>query len=98
MTWQISMPGSLGRGYDDIDLAPPASSPASLGFSPSTGDWQPPTWYWLISAASAGLSAFHGYKRNESVGWAIVWGLLGGAFPIITPAIAFAEGYGEPKR
>lgn len=59
-------------------------------------------WFWLfykiLSAASAGVSAYHGYKRNDgSVGWAIVWGVLGGAFPIITPAIAVAEGFGEPK-
>ena len=53
---------------------------------------------WAVaSVASTGLSAYHGYKRNNSVGWAIVWGLLGGAFPIITPAVAFAQGFGEPK-
>lgn len=51
----------------------------------------------VASIASTGLSAYHGYKRNDSVGWAIVWGLLGGIFPIITPAIAFAQGFGEKK-
>lgn len=54
------------------------------------------TWA-VLSAASAGASAYHGYKRNDSVGWAVVWGLLGGAFPVITPAIALAQGFGEPK-
>ncbi len=52
----------------------------------------------VLSAASAGASAYHGYKRNDSVGWAVVWGLLGGAFPVITPAIALAQGFAEPKR
>lgn len=53
----------------------------------------------LISTASMGLSAYHGYKRNDgSVGWAVGWGLLGGIFPVITPAIAFAQGLGEKKR
>jgi hypothetical protein len=55
------------------------------------------TWA-VLSAASAGASAYHGYKRNDSVGWAVVWGLLGGAFPVITPAIALAQGFGQPKR
>ena len=49
----------------------------------------------LIVAASIGLSAFHGYRRNQSVGWAIWWALMGGLFPIVTPAIAFAQGFGK---
>lgn len=51
-----------------------------------------------ISIASMALSTYHGYKRNDSVGWAIAWGLLGGLFPVITPAIALAQGFGERKR
>lgn len=55
------------------------------------------TFYQILAAASAGVSAYHGYKRNNgSVGWAIVWGFLGGAFPVITPSIALAEGFAEP--
>lgn len=51
----------------------------------------------VLAAASTGISAYHGYKRNDSVGWAIVWGLLGGMFPIIVPAVALAEGFAKPK-
>jgi hypothetical protein len=43
------------------------------------------------------LGAYHGYKRNNSVGWAIAWGLLGSIFPIITIPIAFAQGFGKRK-
>lgn len=50
-----------------------------------------------LSLASAGASAYHGYKRNDSVGWAVAWGLLGGIFPVITPAIALAQGFGKRK-
>lgn len=51
---------------------------------------------WAVAAvASVAVSTYHGYRRNNSVGWAIVWGLLGGLFPIITPAVAFAQGFGE---
>lgn len=52
----------------------------------------------VASVASAGLSAYHGYIRNnESLGWALGWGILGSMFPVITPAIALAQGFGKPR-
>lgn len=48
----------------------------------------------LVSATAC---TYHGYRRNQSVGWALVWGLLGAAFPIITPTIAVAQGFGEKR-
>lgn len=56
-----------------------------------------PVGWGLLSAASSGLSAYHGYKQSHSVGWAVVWGVLGALFPVITPAIAFAQGFGKRK-
>jgi len=53
-------------------------------------------WY-SVSLVSMGACVYHGYKRNNSVGWAIAWGLLGGLFPIITPIIAVAQGFGKPR-
>ena len=50
-----------------------------------------------LSLGSMALSAYHGYKRNDSVGWAIWWGFLGSVFPVLTPAIAFAQGFGQRK-
>lgn len=52
----------------------------------------------LIGLASVGLSTFHGYRRNQSVPWAVGWGIMGAVFPVITPAIAFAQGFGEPIK
>jgi hypothetical protein len=53
---------------------------------------------WQIARyASVGASAYHGFKRNQSVGWAIAWGLLGGLAPVITPAVALAQGFGKRK-
>lgn len=52
----------------------------------------------VASAASSAACAYHGYKRNNSVGWAIGWAILGGMFPIIAPVIAFAQGFGEPAK
>jgi hypothetical protein len=56
-----------------------------------------PLWT-LLSMASAGASAFHGYRRNQSVGWAVAWGAAGAVFPVITPAIAVAQGFGERAK
>jgi len=52
----------------------------------------------VVSTASMAASAYHGYKRNKSVGWAIVWGAMGAIFPVITPVIAVAEGYAKPAK
>jgi hypothetical protein len=54
--------------------------------------------YTVLAVASTGLSAYHGYKRNESIGWALWWGFCGGLFPVVTPAIAFAQGFGQPHK
>lgn len=54
--------------------------------------------YGVIATASMAVSAYHGYKRNNSVGWALVWGAFGAVFPVITPVIAVAEGYGKRAK
>lgn len=56
-----------------------------------------PLWT-LLSTASACAGAFHGYRRNQSVGWAVAWGAAGAVFPVITPVIAVAQGFGERAK
>jgi hypothetical protein len=51
----------------------------------------------IAGVAGAALGAYHGYKRNESVGWAIGWSLLGGLVPVIVIPLAFAQGLGKRK-
>lgn len=51
----------------------------------------------LVRVAIIGAAAYHGYRRNSSVGWAIGWGLLAGLTPPITLGIAIAEGFGKPR-
>lgn len=52
-----------------------------------------------LSLVSSGLAAYHGYKRHRgSIGWAIGWGALGALFPVLTPAVAFAEGFAKPMK
>lgn len=43
-------------------------------------------------------AVYHGYKRNESVGWAVVWGILGSAFWPIAAPVMIAQGFGQPKK
>jgi len=50
----------------------------------------------IVSAAGAGLGAYHGYSRNRNVGWALWWALMGGVFPVVTVPIAIAQGFGRP--
>jgi hypothetical protein len=52
----------------------------------------------LVAAASSAASAWHGYRRNNSVGWALWWALMGGMFPVITPVIGVAQGWGKRRR
>ncbi len=55
-------------------------------------------WIWGVAAtASMAVSAFHGYRRNQSVGWALWWAFMGATFPVITPVIAVAQGFGKRK-
>lgn len=52
----------------------------------------------VISALSAAVSGYHGYKRNDSAEWGAAWFLLGAVFPVVTPTVAFAQGFGERAR
>jgi hypothetical protein len=51
--------------------------------------------YAIAGLAGTGIGAYHGYKRNESVGWAIVWAFLGGIAPVVVIPVAFAQGIGK---
>ena len=55
-------------------------------------------WGDLRGILPAAASGYHGYKRNQSVGWAVGWFVLGGMFPIVTPVIAVAHGFTKPAK
>jgi hypothetical protein len=65
----------------------------------TTVEWRVPWWYSTLSTVSGAVCFYHGYKRNDSFGWALGWGLLGMMFPIITPIVAVAQkpGFAKPK-
>ncbi len=53
--------------------------------------------YALAGVAGTAIGAYHGYKRNDSVGWAVAWALLGGLAPIVVIPVAYAQGIGKRK-
>jgi len=42
--------------------------------------------------------AYHGYKRNNSIAWALVWSVLGGSMPFFTIPVSVAQGFGKRKK
>lgn len=54
--------------------------------------------YGIAGIAGAAVGAYHGYKRNDSVGWAIVWSLLGSVAPVVVIPVAYAQGIGKHKQ
>ena len=56
------------------------------------------TGYGLLSTAGVALGAYHGYKRTDSVGWAVGWAVLGGLFPFVTIPVSIAQGFGEREK
>lgn len=103
--------GLLEHGFGaDPPAAMPSDEQAALESGATnldevtvTGDPNAPvpfyesTAYRLFALAGAGVGAYHGYKRNDSVWWALGWGFLGSIFPIFVIPIAFAQGIGKPK-
>lgn len=54
--------------------------------------------WWTLAAGSGALSAFHGYRRSNSIPKALGWFMAGTILPIPTVVIAIAQGYAKPKR
>lgn len=51
-----------------------------------------------VRPISSTASFYHGYKRNGgSLGWGIGWMILGGLFPLLTPTVGVAQGWGKRK-
>jgi len=85
-------PNDFGLEEGMMGLGEPTDSSA-----PSSSIFESPA-YQALGVVGMGVGAYHGYKRNNSVGWAVGWAILGGMFPIIVIPVAFAQGIGKPKR
>lgn len=94
-SWNDLSTALLAKGISgtEIDFAR-SQAAVTMGVS------RTPAWLKLILAASAGVSAYHGYKRHENgkhpILWALGWGFLGSIAPVITPAVGFAQGISTP--
>jgi hypothetical protein len=86
--WNITVQGLISAGVP-IEVVQAGASAASHA---KTEFWKDG-----LTLASAVLSAFHGARRNNSVVWGAWWFLMGSTFPIFTPVIALAQGFGKRK-
>lgn len=98
-TLMMPMLPIAGNRLTPINAQPP---PNLFGLADDTEPTKLPPWmkftYSLLGLGASGALVYHGYKRHEgSVGWSLVWGLLGGLVWPITLPIAFAQGIGKPK-
>ena len=99
VAYQPSSASRIGGGSVVVPLySNPGQALTPFGADPKfpepAGGW---ALWGVISTASMAASAYHGYKRNNSVGWAIGWALLGGMFPVITIPVSLAQGFGKRK-
>lgn len=88
------LPGlqSLNGAVDSVSMRP-------MGYLGKDSSARP-VWSYAMgvaSFASMGLLGYHGYKRNDSVGWALVWGVFGSIVWPVTVPIALVQGLGKPK-
>jgi len=83
-----------------LPSSPPAPAPTGTGARVVTPEPAPVTslLWTALRAVSVGASAYHGTRRNDSVAWGVTWGLLGWFAPVITPAVAAAQGFGKRQR
>jgi hypothetical protein len=95
-------PAGQAADADPFATTPAAPTTPTPAASTGYGLYQPPLpapLWWTLVSASIALSTFHGIKRHRgSIPWGLGWGLLGGLFPIVVPAIAIAQGLGTPIK
>jgi hypothetical protein len=74
------------NGYNTIN-APAEKKASPLAIAAGT-----------LGTVTSILGAYHGYKRNQSVGWAFGWFVFGGLFWPFALPLMFATGFGKPKK
>jgi hypothetical protein len=76
------VPGMLGDGETKPSVSTAVSDVVNSG---------------AFKTVSTVASIYHGYRRNDSVLWALAWGLASRIAPLVTPTVAAAQGYGRRK-
>jgi hypothetical protein len=70
---------------------------AALAWLNTTGKFSSSSIWGVLSVVSAAASGYHGYKRNGTIGGAMLWFVLGGLFPVFVPVVAVAQGFNKKK-
>lgn len=81
------MPDSMGPPEAITFVPPPSPEPSPLA-----------TFGKVLSLVGAAGGAYHGYKRNDSIGWAFGWSIFGGMLPIFAIPVYLAQGFAKPKK
>ncbi len=100
LEWLVEIPPQ-GNASNLPPLGPPAAIvPAQPGaVVPAAAQYSlGAKLYAAAGVAAFGACIYHGYKRNDSLAWALVWGLAGGFFPVVAVPIAVAQGFGERRQ
>jgi hypothetical protein len=87
---------TAGAAADDVATLRANAAPTT-STAPKVAGWYGSSWHRALQMAGGAALTYHGYKRNGSVLWAMLWGMLGGAAPLIAGPIAAAQGFGKPK-
>lgn len=85
-----------GNRLVPVQAQPPVNL-FGLGQEPAKPLWMKAL-YSAFSVGVGGALIYHGYKRNDSLPWAIAWGVIGGAFWPIAAPVALAQGFAQPKK
>lgn len=80
--------------------APAVSSSAYQSMAVAADNWR--TAYMFAAAGTvvlgATMASIHGYRRNKGkTGYAVLWGIAGAVFPILTNGVALVQGYAKPS-
>lgn len=90
----------INTSYSPVPAGPTAEQ-LEGPYAVATGaDLPLPTWGRIALGIVGGLaSAFHGARRNGgSIFWGLTWFGFGAVFPVVTPVIAAAQGFGKCRN
>jgi hypothetical protein len=71
---------------------------SALNFLDTSSGWNTRKLGGILAIVSAAASGFHGYRRNQSIPWALWWFIMGRIFPIVTPVLAISQGFARAKK
>lgn len=95
-----AFPGRKPPPGANIPSAPPPSDQTVINIERTTHVLNSPLYkaYRALGMVGAIAGAYHGYKRNESVGWAIGWGFFGSILPFVALPVAYFQGFGKKEK